>query len=563
MRSVLLALSLATLVEAGPLAQTRLDVGAAIERTIAPGERHDYTVEAAAGDYVRGGVDQGQLVVFVTVFNPDGSILRPVPGPPSGRRTFAFVAESPGQYRINLSVPSIENAARNGIALPNQGTYRLTLDAITTARAREAATAAMPLSSPRLEALRESVERGGNTAAFWSAVRAEGTPLVESFIADDHYQLVTLLWQHRPGDHRVGVIGSFASYEFSGREVVAETLMTRLGSTDVWYLTLRLPRAARFTYRLSPNDPGNESAIAAEVRAANLQIDPLNPRRTINRPGATKFDGASVAELPGAPVARWTTRRPEAPSGTVTPFVVPTSLSTGGRRVWVYTPPGFDPRRAHSLVVLFDGELYTSAADVPTPTILDNLINENRIEPTIGVFVSASADRATELLGDDAFAAFVGAELVPWIRQRYPVSSDPAKVVLGGMSAGGVAAAYIAFQFPDVFGKVLSQSGAFDWSREHPQYGRASDATTEPNLVARLYRDARRLPLEFYLDAGTFEVDSVGTGGFILEPTRHLRDVLLAKGYVVHYDQFVGGHDAVNASATLGDALVRLLGAPR
>ena len=379
---------------------------------------------------------------------------------------------------------------------------------------------------------------------------------MESVSTDDRYELVTFLWRGRPDDHSVGVIGSFASHEFSGREVVPETLMTRLRSTDVWYLTLRLPRAARFTYRLSPNDPGNEGAIAAEVRAANLQIDPLNPRRTINRPGATKFDGASVAELPGAPVARWVTRRPGAPSGTVTSLVVPTSLSAGGRRVWVYTPPGFDLRRTHQLVVFFDGEVYTSATDVPTPTILDNLISEHQIEPTIGVFVSSSANRATELLGDDAFAAFVGAELVPWIRQRYPVSSDPAKVVLGGMSAGGVAAACIAFRFPGVFGKVLSQSGAFDWSREHPQYGRASDATTEPNFVARLYRDGPRLPLEFYLEAGTFEVDSVGTGGFILEPTRHLRDVLLAKGYVVHYEQFVGGHDAVNASATLGDALV-------
>ena len=98
---------------------------------------------------------------------------------------------------------------------------------------------------------------------------------------------------------------------------------------------------------------------------ANLQIDPLNPRRTINRPGATKFDGASVAELPGAPVARWVTRRQGEPSGTVTSFVVPTSLSAGGRRVWVYTPPDFDPRRTHHLVVLFDGELYTSAATYP------------------------------------------------------------------------------------------------------------------------------------------------------------------------------------------------------
>ena len=31
--------------------------------------------------------------------------------------------------------------------------------------------------------------------------------------------------------------------------------MTQLADSDVWYLTLRLPSGARFSYTLSPNDP--------------------------------------------------------------------------------------------------------------------------------------------------------------------------------------------------------------------------------------------------------------------------------------------------------------------
>ena len=54
-----------------------------------------------------------------------------------------------------------------------------------------------------------------------------------------------------------------------------------------------------------------------------------------------------------------------------------------------------------------------------------------------------------------------------------------------------------------------------------------------------------KLPLRFYLAAGTFEVDRDGGGGGILESTRNLRDVLLARGYQVHYQQFVGGHDGL------------------
>jgi enterochelin esterase family protein len=68
------------------------------------------------------------------------------------------------------------------------------------------------------------------------------------------------------------------------------------------------------------------------------------------------------------------------------------------------------------------------------------------------------------------------------------------------------------------------------------------------------------LPVKFYLDAGTFEMDSAGEGGDILEASRHLRDVLRAKGYEVHYQQFVGGHDGLSWRGTLADGLIALLG---
>jgi len=62
------------------------------------------------------------------------------------------------------------------------------------------------------------------------------------------------------------------------------------------------------------------------------------------------------------------------------------------------------------------------------------------------------------------------------------------------------------------------------------------------------------------MDAGVFEVDSRGNGGSILEPSRHMRDVLLAKGYTVHYQQFISGHDYLNWRGTLADGLITLIG---
>ena len=78
--------------------------------------------------------------------------------------------------------------------------------------------------------------------------------------------------------------------------------------------------------------------------------------------------------------------------------------------------------------------------------------------------------------------------------------------------------------------------------------------------LAREVIDRPKLPLRFYLDACLFEIDLTGASIGILESTRHMRDVLLAKGYEVRYQMFVGGHDYVNWRGTLADGLVTLIG---
>ena len=124
-----------------------------------------------------------------------------------------------------------------------------------------------------------------------------------------------------------------------------------------------------------------------------------------------------------------------------------------------------------------------------------------------------------------------------------------------------LAATYAALRRPEGFGNVLCQSGDFSWAPDHIHVmGRLADATTETGWLAKEFIRRPKLPIRFYLDAGTFEVDQYGTGGMVLETSRQMRDGLLAKGYEVHYQQFVGDHDYLSWRGTLAGGLLALLG---
>jgi enterochelin esterase family protein len=75
-----------------------------------------------------------------------------------------------------------------------------------------------------------------------------------------------------------------------------------------------------------------------------------------------------------------------------------------------------------------------------------------------------------------------------------------------------------------------------------------------------MFIDGPKLPIKFYLDAGTFESSKRGGGWGILETSRHMRDVLRAKGYEMHYQEFAGGHEYLSWRGTLSDGLIALIG---
>lgn len=244
-----------------------------------------------------------------------------------------------------------------------------------------------------------------------------------------------------------------------------------------------------------------------------------------------------------------------APAGKVVERAVESRVYGRSRRIWVYTPPGYDASaRACDLLIAFDGEEYVE--DFRLPAMLDGLLAEGKAPPFVAVLIddATGAARLDDLANRARFADFLGDEVVPWVRAGWNVTRDPRRTIVTGSSAGGLAAAFVAFRRPELFGNVLSQSGAF-W--------RGAEASNEPpyEWLTEQYAAAGKKEIRFVLEVGSLESKGAlgGTAPSILAANRRLRDALLKKGYDVAYREVADGtHSPESWRKELPAAIARL-----
>jgi enterochelin esterase-like enzyme len=415
-------------------------------------------------------------------------------------------------------------------------------------RCATSGSAQEPVESPTIRSLSEKAAAKDSHAveAFWSRVQGSGPPLVEPIPEKPNYSLVTFLWRADNATHNVVVVSPLALMNFP----VAE--MKQIPETDVWYLTYTMRNDARMVYRYSPNDSlvPFDAETNFYARMANFRRDPFNTKT---------FDYgnnmlASVLELPDAPSDRWIQVRADIPHGTLKQSKISSAILKNDLSVRLYTPPNFVANDSYPLVMVMDGDSYTTL--VPTPTILDNLIHDGKIPAVVALFVGNSSPQArdNELNCADAWGDFLAKEAIPWIGSTMNIRVNANGVSIAGSSMGGLAAACAAYQHPEIFGKVLAQSGSF--------YRTRSDG--EPEWLTRQFVRAKPLPIDFYLEVGLLETSAIPSRDpSMLTSSRHLRDVLMAKGYRVDYHEHFSGHEHVAWRATLGEGLIELIGSTR
>jgi enterochelin esterase-like enzyme len=211
------------------------------------------------------------------------------------------------------------------------------------------------------------------------------------------------------------------------------------------------------------------------------------------------------------------------------------------RRVWIYTPPGYDARRAepYPLILAFDGDEYRDT--MPLPQTLDTLLATQRAPAFVAVLVDDSAGpaRIADLGNAPRMPEFLAKQLIPFVRHGWHVTTDPHRVIVTGSSAGGLGAAYVAFARPDLFGNVWAQSGAF-W--------RGADASNDApyEWLTQQVKAAAKKDVRFYLDVGELEDHPTlgGSGPNFRDANRRFRDALQAKGYAFTYTEVPGGNHA-------------------
>ncbi|WP_144394517.1 alpha/beta hydrolase [Pleionea sediminis] len=271
------------------------------------------------------------------------------------------------------------------------------------------------------------------------------------------------------------------------------------------------------------------------------------------------YDGAFIG--PDAPLSNTTVKQQKQPSGELHKFDIKSDYLKESRELIVYQPANYNPDIQHNLIIQLDGEKFSRPSKygspwqgwTPMPTIIDNLIQQEGISPTIVIMVPNKGDRSKNML-DDKFGDFLALDVIRWARLRFNIGSSD-KVIISGPSRAAYAAANTALRYSTIFGGVLSQSGSFYYTKEsnenwpiYPEF---------EGVLLKHIKDKETLPVRFYLDVGLYDL-GLGRVGI----NRQLRDILSLKGYSVSYYEYKGGHGHLNWRHTLARGVKALLGKP-
>lgn len=305
--------------------------------------------------------------------------------------------------------------------------------------------------------------------------------------------------------------------------------------------------------------------LAPDIYNYNFDVDGLrmtDPYNTKFYPGYRRVD-RSLLQVPGDNA--WTPID-GTPRGAVARHVFRSAVTNDEREFFVYTPPGYDPKRrkAYPVVVLQHGlsedakswTLYGGAN-----TTLDNLINQGKATPmimvnTLGYGMASGPPGIDHPDMQKNFMRILNEEVMPTVYAQYNASKNREDHAIAGLSMGGGSTIMGGLNNLDKFAWFGSFSGAFNnWADTKPKTPSPPPAPGAPPeaamaaMVANLRLEESALPAAFPgLDARANSRIKllwigVGTTDVLLRVNREFKSYLDSKGVKVVYTEFPGeGH---------------------
>jgi enterochelin esterase-like enzyme len=228
------------------------------------------------------------------------------------------------------------------------------------------------------------------------------------------------------------------------------------------------------------------------------------------------------------------------PRGRVLRMTVESKILNQTRHLLVYSPAGLADAEL-PLILFNDGKAYYGWGR--TPQVMDRLLERDEIVPAHLVFVPPS-ERTKEYAFNPAYRRFLTEELLPAVENRVACNG---RRTLWGASLGGLLGAMLAFERPDLFEGVVTQSAAFLFSPDM-EFGNPF-AGNESFLKDLAGGDPLRL--WWHLDCGSLE--------WLKGSNDRVAAALKEAGADLTYTVRPAGHNWVNWRNGLADGLRRAL----
>jgi len=228
------------------------------------------------------------------------------------------------------------------------------------------------------------------------------------------------------------------------------------------------------------------------------------------------------------------------------------------RDLWTYTPADFDPAKGeYRLAVFNDGAGYLDpAGSVSACNVLDSLHESGQVEPTVAVFLNpgrpvddnANPDAAGKQRSYEydsvtpVYGRFLADEVLPFVETELgcTLTDDPEKRTVCGISSGGICAFNVAWQYPNLFARVISHCGSFTNLKGGHNF---------PYLV----RSTERKNIRVFLQSGENDA-SIIVGDWPLA-NQAMAKALDFAGYDYRFEFGTGGHSLRHGGALFADSL--------